>query len=482
MPLLPRKNTLDFNPDATVSASKKLKAIALERMKNPVEDPDQATLSTLDAQKGLGANIDKLLEMAGLFHNLILRIQNLLAPAGAVRRGRGRKVGGAGDRGYDPRYDDYSALYPSSSDSSTATPQPRDRVPQQISRDINTQDLLRMLAEQMSDRMRRDDYSSSAGSTITPGEFNRRLAADRGRFRHFYDDDSRNSTATPATGSSGYGIGIYPDFDDASTLPSGRSPPYYDDYDDSISELSLPNTGVGDDRNWVSLIFHLITITRRMNIVVSSNLKPITSKLSSKQIQILTKIYLMVRSSYDDITRPLGRRIEDPVSRQLTGDRMRDPFTGVQRTGNPNAFQEVGFGNVEQNLMRQNQYGDEILNTFNTARQELLLNLTVVINSWKQNTPTGQQTDLGEELDRDFQQTAARNRDLYIDLERQANDDDSGVIGAGRKPRGRPKKKDTMTMTMVGSGRNFYGEQINNSRDIPTIWRSYQNCPTKYLL
>ena len=190
----------------------------------------------------------------------------------------------------------------------------------------------------------------------------------------------------------------------------------------------------------------------------------------------------MVRSSYDDITRPLVRRTEDPVARQLIGESMRDPFTGVRRIANPNVFQEVGFGNVEQNLMRQNQNGDEILVTFDTARRELLLSLTVIINSWKQNTPTGQQTELGEELERDFQQTATRNRDLYINLEREANEDDSAIIGSGRKPRGRPRKKDTMTMTMVGSGRNFYGEPVYNSRDLPTIWRNYRDCPTKYLL
>jgi hypothetical protein len=37
-------------------------------------------------------------------------------------------------------------------------------------------------------------------------------------------------------------------------------------------------------------------------------------------------------------------------------------------------------------------------------------------------------------------------------------------------------------MTMVGSGRNFYGEPVNNSRDLPTIWRNYRDCTTKYLL
>ena len=416
MPLLPRKNTLDYNPDSTINASKKIRAIALERMKNPTEDPDQATLSTLDAQKSLGSNIDRLLEMASSFHTLILRIQNLLSPTGAVRRRGGRKIGGAGERDDSP--------FVSTDDSSSLS-----------------------------------DYRN-------------RLALDRTRFRRFYDDDSRNSTATPYSSSSGL-----PDFDGTELLPS-----FFITQDDITRELPLPATGVSDTQSWVSLIFNLITLTRRMNIVVSSTIKPITDKLSTKQIQVLTRIYLMVRSSYDDITRPLSRRTDDPVARQLIGESMRDPFTGVRRIANPNVFQEVGFGNVEQNLMRQNQYGDEILVTFDTARRELLLSLTVIINSWKQNTPTGQQTELGEELERDFQQTATRNRDLYINLEREANEDDSAIIGSGRKPRGRPRKKDTMTMTMVGSGRNFYGEPVNNSRDLPTIWRSYRDCPTKYLL
>ena len=424
MPLLPRKNTLDYNPDSTINASKKIRAIALERMKNPTEDPDQATLSTLDAQKSLGSNIDRLLEMASSFHTLILRIQNLLSPAGAVRRRGGRMIGGAGEG------DDVTLV--SSDDSSSLS------------------------------------------------EYRNRLASDRTRFRRFYDDDSRNSTATPYSSSSGL-----PDFDGTESLPSYAH--YHDD--DPEPELSLPDAGVSDTQSWVSLIFNLINLTRRMNIVVSSTIKPITDKLSTKQIQVLTRIYLMVRSSYDDITRPLSRRTVDPVARQLLGESMRDPFTGVRRIVNPNVFQEVGFGNVEQNLMRENQYGDEILVTFDTARRELLLSLTVIINSWKQNTPTGQQTELGDELERDFQRTATTNRDLYNDyalpprpVRNQAVEDDDSVIGSGRKPRGRPRKKDTMTMTMVGNGRNFYGEPVNNSRDLPTIWRNYRDCPTKYLL
>jgi hypothetical protein len=36
--------------------------------------------------------------------------------------------------------------------------------------------------------------------------------------------------------------------------------------------------------------------------------------------------------------------------------------------------------------------------------------------------------------------------------------------------------------TMRGGGRNFYGEEISRSKDIPTIYGRYKDIPTKYLL
>ena len=537
MPLLPRKNSLDFNPDATIAASKKLTSIALERMKNPLEDPDFATLSTLNAQRSLGDSVDRLEGLAGRYHSLVLRLGNLLTvderqvalqremAEGAEMLGfgrKGKKKGGANDRPYDPRFDDYSALYPSSSSSSSSsTPRPRD---------INPQELLRLLAAQMSERMRADadDYSSSAGSSISVGEYNRRLAADRGRFRQFYDDDSRNSSATPA--SSVYsGIPDYPyddpnepyvDDDDNSTIPTQRSfrPRIGRQMPDAISEK------IG--ANFNSLIFPLIQLTREMNMILNSKIKPVIAALTSSQIQRLNVIYQMVRTSYNDVIFPSGRRA-----------RLQDRFTGVRNVavrGIPaNRRREDDF---EEAIIENNQFGDEILGTWNEERKNLLLNLTIVVNSWKQNTPTGQQSEFAGDITASYQNTANRlgkKAELveamgempeswrekgytYEDLQdlesvgregdyRAYQDDESvddpsvyqGVSGlrqydrqgkiipypqgAGRKPRGRPKK-DTMTMTMVGSGRNFYGEQINNSRDIPTIWRSYKDCATKYLL
>jgi hypothetical protein len=60
MPLLPRKNNLDYNPDNIIQASKRLATISLEQMKNPLFDPDQATLSSLDAERNLDANMSEL--------------------------------------------------------------------------------------------------------------------------------------------------------------------------------------------------------------------------------------------------------------------------------------------------------------------------------------------------------------------------------------------------------------------------------------
>jgi hypothetical protein len=447
MPQLPPKNSLDYNPNSIINASKKIRTIALERMKNPLEDPDQKTLSTLDRQKDLSSVFDRLLDMGGVFHSVVLRIQNLLAPT----------MGGCkGCRGGSNGTEDYSALWRDTFD----------RLRERADQD----------AQRFSGRYRDDDRNSTAtGSSSSTGDIDfdddSTLPTRSSLSSRYFDDDDRNSTAT------------------GSTLPSrfyslgSSSYPSFDGDDDSMSDLTMPPVPK-DDKNWTSLIFYLITITRRMNIIVSSNIKPSISKLTSNQIDILKKIYLMVRSSYSDITMPLSRRIQDPVSRQFTGDVMTDPFSGVVRNPNLNVPYVFGYGNVEENLMRQNEYGDEILNTFNQSREELLLNLTVIINSWKQNTPTGQQMEFSEKLQADFIDTAQDNRNLYTRLQgNNLNDDDSGVlfVGNGRKPRGRPRKN--KNATLIGNGRNFYGDKINNSRDIPSLFSgAMRDCPTKYLL
>lgn len=484
MPLLPPKNSLDYNPDATILASKKITTIALERMKNPLEDPDFAVLSTLEAQKRLGDSFERFDSLAGKYHSLVLRLGNVLSKDEKSRKA-GREA-----------FEDWVRLR-TEREQREREGKGRGRKKGGANRATGALELQKKLMEmerrrQMNNNYLDDDASSSSAS-VSVGEFRRRLDADRDRWRQFYDDDSRNSVATPSS------QGNYPydeadetyidDEDGGDSLPSARIVP----------ERKFDPTGF-QRTDFNSLIFPIIQITREMNSIINSRIKPAVAGLSSVQIKRMNDIYQMVRTSYNDAIFPVGRRA-----------RATDPYTRVRNVNIVAVPDErLREDDYEEAIIENNQFGDEILGVWNEDRKSLLLNLTIVINSWKQNTPTGQQSQLPEDVERSYQNTANRlgrkaelveaggdvpqgwadtgfNYQNLQDLESvnpNPEDVNPNPEGAGRRRRGRPPKakKDTMTMTLVGSGRNFYGEQINDSRDIPTIWRSYRDCPTKYLL
>lgn len=475
MPQLPKKNTLDYNPDALINASKKITAIALERMKNPIEDADAPTLSVMNATKQLEDNLAKIEDLAGSFSSVLLRIQNLSSKP--VGRGRVKKMKGEMKGGVK------SAL-----------------------------------------EIARENDANEAR------EFQRRLEMDRQRFSRFVADDDRNSQAISrkedviddesafvppdlrsiSSGNSApysrsdirSDIGTVGDETEYSSIVSGFSKPSkssksslttpggYDDDSYDSSFFGSPPIGEADrvgreGADWTSLIFTLIQLVRRMDIIVASRIKPITSKLSQQQVQKLTDIYQIVFNSYNDLIEPFGRRV-------FTGEKFRDPITKVLRNPNPNVIQDYRYNlDITQNVIAMNEYGDEILNTFNTERKKLLLDLTVVINSWKQNTPTGQQSSFNEIVESDFNKTMKQNKALYEANEASKLENDSGVFyanppsemtGEGRSLKKPVAKKKTGRMTMIGCGRNFYGEVINDTADIPTIWSGVRDCPTKYLL
>jgi hypothetical protein len=239
---------------------------------------------------------------------------------------------------------------------------------------------------------------------------------------------------------------------------------------DSDSGSGGQDVGEGyDNTSWIASIFYLIQLTRRMDILVVSKIKPATSSLTQAQITKLNDIYKLVKTSYDDIVDPLTRR-----RGQAT-----DPYTRVQR--NIDERRAYGMTNIEEHLIRQNEYGDEIINTFNSERKKLLLDITVVVNSWKQNSATGQQTEMAEDLTKDYEATAGRNRQLYVDTDvphpQGGGEADQDQVGAGRR-----RYKKTGRTTLLGAGNNFYGEKIDDSSDVPRLLYSIKNCPTKYLL
>ena len=464
MPSLPRKNTLDYNPDSMINASKKMSVIALENMKNPTLDPDQATLSTLDATRRLGDSIDTLDYLAGLFHSAVLRIQNLVAPV----VGAGRKVGGGPKK---KRAEPVSGI---------------DAV--------------------ISPNKAFGDSSSSSGSSSVYSlsdlggytGYNRRLEAlkdQRNRFSGNFEIGDQNPQArSVSSGSSG---SLYPPSSVSSGSASTRF--LYDPMNDrSVSALGDDTTLTGyaynrgrdfesdagssdprsvdvgeyDNTSWVASIFYLIQLTRKMDILVVSKIKPATNSLTQSQVDKLNDIYRLVKTSYDDITDPFTRR----------RGKSTDPYTRVER--NIDEGRAYGMTNIEEHLIRQNEYGDEIINTFNSERKKLLLDITVVVNSWKQNSATGQQTEMAEDLTRDYENTAGRNRQLYVDTDIPnpqggggGDQDQVGFEGAGRR-----RSKKNGRSYLLGAGNNFYNEKIDDSRDIPCLLSSIKNCPTKYLL
>ena len=498
MPSLPRKNTLDYNPDSLINASKKMSVIALENMKNPTLDPDQATLSTLDATRRLGDSIDTLDYLAGLFHSAVLRIQNLVAPV----VGAGRKVGGGkGDKkkraepvsGIDAVISPNKAIGDSSSSSGSSSVHSWNDWGD-IGRGAEVAEFQRRLQAvrdqqgRFSDRFQIGDQNPQARDTP---EYRQRLDAIGDRFRQRLDAFGEREVPSSSSSMARF---LYDPNNDKSvsgmgdTTLTGYAYNKGRDFDSDITGSSSGSSSSGgdgssggdsnfidvayDQTSWVASIFYLIQLTRRMDILVVSKIKPATNSLTQAQITKLGDIYKVVLTAYDDITDPFTRRREQ---------RQVDPYTKVKLTSSRKGY---GMTNIDEQYIRQNEYGDEILNTFNSERKKLLLDITVVVNSWKQNSPTGQQAEISGELTKDYENRAELNRQLFVDADVPnpqggggGDQDQVGVEGAGRR-----RFKKTGRTTLLGAGNNFYNEKIDDSRDIPCLLSSIRNCPTKYLL
>jgi hypothetical protein len=460
MPSLPRKNTLDYNPDSMINASKKIRTIALENMKNPTIDPDQATLSTLDATRRLGDSIDTLDYLAGLFHSAVLRIQNLVAPVVGAGRKK-RAVSGVDaiispNKGIDSSSSSGSSSVYSLSDFGgynrrlEALKDQRNRFSGNFQiGDQNPQ------ARSVSSGSSGSLYPSSSASSGSSKGSSSSASSGSSSTRFLYDpmNDRSVSALGDDTTLTGYAYNRGRDFES----------------DDGGSDPRSIDVGDYDNTSWVASIFYLIQLTRKMDILVVSKIKPATNSLTQSQVDKLNDIYRLVKTSYDDITDPFTRR----------RGKSTDPYTRVER--NIDEGRAYGMTNIEEHLIRQNEYGDEIINTFNSERKKLLLDITVVVNSWKQNSATGQQTEMAEDLTRDYENTAVRNRQLYVDTDipnpQGGGGGDYDQVGAGRR-----RSKKSGGLHLLGAGNNFYGEKIDDSNDIPCLLSSIKNCPTKYLL
>lgn len=420
MPLLPKGNKLDFDPDVITNAGKKLSIVQLENMKNPVLDPDFQVLSTLEAQKQLDDSMYDFEEMAGSYHTLVQRIVLNLTNTVVKEKKRTAKKLNFADR---------------------VGSKPDTNVPpaEQVGDIIST----------LEGKGRKPRKGKMYGG-VKPEEEEPKLNTSlwvanrlmRPRYTAEHARSGLNTVATPSVDR---------------TLGFAVDTPAYQNRDMRYKQES-PFAIEGITGQTVpDLLFQLIQLTRRMDMLLNSRIKPAVMKLGQDDITKLQSIFQMVTDSYNEIRFP-HERYEKRASNP-----ERDPFTNASRYTTSFAnLPDNALDSVEYGLMYETNYGYEIFSTWNEERRKLLLDLLIVINSWKQNSPAGAAAEFDEKVENEYEETAYR-------LGRQIQDIRKERTGAGRSKK-------------MGGGRNFYGQVINDSKDIPTIYGHLQNCPTKYLL
>jgi hypothetical protein len=426
MPLLPTKNNLDYNPNSIVNASKTIKSIALENMKNPVTDPDMKTLSSMEAERNLKGNLELLGKFLIDVESDLLRLTQLsgtsIATGFADLLGSGMMRGGVGS---DADADmGLGALF-------TTPPRPRGRpkgsknkAPRQPKLTSFNLSKGQTTIPTMFSAMASRTPSVNSGSTVSQ----RRLVRQQrqGRFQPILTTIPANPQAVPF----GDPDDSDPD-DDASSLPSSastfasrtnsshtrsgsvRSQPHYE-----INANSLPYI-------LTSIIISLNSKIQKMDFFLNSKIKPAYRKFDASQQAFLAKFLQTIYSLYQKTFREVG-----------SGSYITDYST-----------------NLEQFIINNVDAGDNLLATLKRNIDKLILDTTITLNASRQLIGEGD-TSVNTELADDYALRLA------------------GFVGSGRSRKAK----------MMGCGRNFYGETINNSRDIPTIRRSYQDCTTKYLL
>jgi hypothetical protein len=424
MPQLPKGNSLDFNPDSIINASKKIKTIALANMKNPILDPDMKTLSAMDAERNLNVNIDSLGQMyLDVERDLIrvaqfagTKIKTFQGLEGSGRRTKRSMFGGA---------DDKPKMIIEEDDEPAIT---TDIVPADISPPVK-----RRGRPKGSKNKPTQVSSSFPTSAFVPPRFSSDMVSSSGnpQARPYGDPDDDD-----------------PD-DDASSYPSsasnpnsrtsGNAPVRYtrvNDFDDDVSNISQETDKPTIPKSISNLLLSIISKLQKMDFFLASKIKPAYAKITDKQQAVLTKIMEQIFNLYN-VT------IKQPTAKTYFISRIN------VREERPN------IGNLEEYIIDNVDNGDDLLSYFKKAIDKLILDLSVVINSARRVGAT----DFTKKVSYD---ASTPTNSYALEL--------AGFQGAGRKVR------------MVGNGRNFYGDVINKSRDIPTIFSSVRDCPTKYLL
>ena len=442
MPLLPRKNNLDYQPDNIIQASKQLTTIALENMKNPLTDPDQPALNSLTSQKSLTGSMNE-------FSKLLIQLQTSfvkakqeavkiarqmgIAPDLTMLRGEGRPKGSKNK----PKTNEQGVVV-------SQMKQPRrpsrrrvlviedaDARPS-IPRPIRQNNFGSLYDRVMSGQTQRSAEPVGRFGVLPVADYSRRMIS-QGAVADPDDYDPDDSGLVPV----GYNFGAQgdPDYDpyddddssysSRSTRSERRNPQYWDDADgDDTNSNHYPLGNMEDfqdqldfrlvtDQNPIvsasNLLLDITKQIRYMDLLLISNIKPAVQQLNQQQLSTLADAYKTLTT-------------------------LETQFRSIQLT----ADISISLIDVFDEMI---PFGTGITKVLMNELGKLKLDLLIVVNSYKQNE----------------------------------------VIAP---PNFTPDTfwNNSSVREMEGGGRTFTGKN-HSGRDIPTIWKGAQKeCAYKYML
>jgi hypothetical protein len=461
MPLLPRKNNLDYQPDNIIQASKQLTTIALENMKNPLTDPDQPALSALSSQKSLSGSMDEfsklLLQLQTSFirakqegARLVLQrekrldreelyqTQEQMAMMREYLERLGEEVGRMRGEGRPKGSKNKPKPKPQSQPQRPSTLlQIEDAPPQQPN--IRTfftssQPVRRVSAEPVGRYgvLPVADYSNRMISqgAVADAEIADPDSENTESSQPSYSRDDDDSSASSARSSipSWYN----PNDDSSSSSSSSRSSNRYryggdggdgwddgdgDDTNSSHYGTLYPESEFFEDKNYIqedpqklltSILLDITKQIRYLDLLLVSKIKPAVQQLNPQQLSTLSQAYATLTDIW-------------------------------------NTFQSLTIGRTTLKIVDYMedsiQFGKQIIKILTEELNKLKIDLLIVVNSYKQNE-------------------------------------------AIQPPNFTPNTfwDNSAVREMVGGGRTFTGRN-HSGRDIPTIWRGAQReCAYKYML
>lgn len=435
MPLLPKKNTLDYAPDSIISASKRLSTVQSSQMRDANEV--NATIRPIkrdnDVKTTMNRFTDKIGEVADLFNHirsiagttatrdLANYTERIVArEMGAGRRHLQRLYGGA-----DPSEEGLSAMAslfnepePTEEDLEEIVPAPRrrrGRPPKAKSTERDIRSFFERIASGEDEGARHP----------APEDFADRAEA-RGAIRSSARTEDLEDVINDADG-------IGEEEDSYYTGDPSEAP-----LDDEMTDPTADET-----------ISAFSEDTDRTGFEEPETAKAITVRQPTSQmiVQDLLKITKLLRQANTDI-----EHLRD-FKQYLSEANIEELKMAYNVLVKKYAFfiaPVEGFDFISY-LSSEIEFGENIIKSMNDERQKLMMDILTLVNSYNANEAVRPNFD----------------PDVLIQPVK-------GVLDT--------YGTENVLARSVGAGRNFYGSYINDARDIPSIYGARRSCPTKYLL